>query len=255
MTATTTAPVRVYWQPGCTSCLKTKEYLTRRGVPYESVNVLESPGASDELRALGARGIPIVARGGRYVYAQSLDDVDGFLGLAADARRMLAPAVLADKLETVLATGVRLAAQVPDGGLERMMPNRPRSVRMLLHHIFRIGEVLLINVAERRLTMEMVVIEPPATMTLAELLDYGRDVHARVRGWAPQVPATDFTAPIDTFYGAKPLHEVLERTAWHAAQHVRQLEMVLPAMGVVPDGPLSAGTLAGLPVPEDIWDE
>ena len=32
--------VRVYWQPGCTSCLRMKEFLTKNGVPFVSVNVL-----------------------------------------------------------------------------------------------------------------------------------------------------------------------------------------------------------------------
>ncbi|MCJ7838169.1 MAG: NrdH-redoxin, partial [Burkholderiales bacterium] len=29
----------MFWQPGCTSCLRTKEFLTRQGVDYESINV------------------------------------------------------------------------------------------------------------------------------------------------------------------------------------------------------------------------
>jgi arsenate reductase-like glutaredoxin family protein len=28
--------VRVYWQPGCSSCLKTKEFLLDHGVPFVS---------------------------------------------------------------------------------------------------------------------------------------------------------------------------------------------------------------------------
>ena len=33
--------VKVYWQPGCSSCLKTKEFLKDNGVDFKSVNVLE----------------------------------------------------------------------------------------------------------------------------------------------------------------------------------------------------------------------
>ena len=33
--------VKVYWQPGCSSCLKTKEFLMDNGIPFKSVNVLE----------------------------------------------------------------------------------------------------------------------------------------------------------------------------------------------------------------------
>jgi arsenate reductase-like glutaredoxin family protein len=40
------AAITVYWQPGCTSCLKTKEFLRSHGVVFESVNVREDPGPS-----------------------------------------------------------------------------------------------------------------------------------------------------------------------------------------------------------------
>ena len=33
--------IKAYWQPGCTSCLRMKEFLTKHGVPFVSVNVLE----------------------------------------------------------------------------------------------------------------------------------------------------------------------------------------------------------------------
>src|SRR5690606_4512263 len=31
--------IKVYWAPGCSSCLRTKEFLTKRGIAFESVNV------------------------------------------------------------------------------------------------------------------------------------------------------------------------------------------------------------------------
>ena len=33
--------LKVYWQPGCSSCLKTKEFLLANGMEFESINVLE----------------------------------------------------------------------------------------------------------------------------------------------------------------------------------------------------------------------
>jgi glutaredoxin len=50
--------VRVFWQPGCTSCLRTKEFLTRAGVDYESINVHGNAQAMAELAKLGARSVP-----------------------------------------------------------------------------------------------------------------------------------------------------------------------------------------------------
>ena len=56
------APLKVYWQPGCSSCLKTKEFLLANGVEFESINVLENEKGFQELDALGVRLVPIVAR-------------------------------------------------------------------------------------------------------------------------------------------------------------------------------------------------
>ena len=35
----TTERVRVFWQPGCSSCLRTKEFLSNNGVDYESTRL------------------------------------------------------------------------------------------------------------------------------------------------------------------------------------------------------------------------
>ena len=57
--------IKAYWQPGCTSCLRMKEFLTKHGVPFVSVNVLEDKDAFAELATLGIRSVPIIRRGQR----------------------------------------------------------------------------------------------------------------------------------------------------------------------------------------------
>ena len=41
--------LRVYWRPGCSSCVKIKEFLTNLGVEYESINVSARPEAMEEI--------------------------------------------------------------------------------------------------------------------------------------------------------------------------------------------------------------
>ena len=94
--------VKVFWQPGCTSCLRTKEFLTKSGVDYESINVHGNPAGMEELRKLGARSVPVVARGGKFVFAQALGDVIEFLDLKVQAQERLSPDELVKKLELVL---------------------------------------------------------------------------------------------------------------------------------------------------------
>ncbi len=51
--------IRVYWQPGCTSCLRTKEFRAKNGVPFLSRNVLADDAAFEELKHFGLRQVPI----------------------------------------------------------------------------------------------------------------------------------------------------------------------------------------------------
>src|ERR671938_994565 len=86
--------LRVYWRPGCSSCVKVKEFLTNLGVDYESINVSARPEAMAELAELGVRTVPVVARGKDYVFAQELADVSQFVGRKVDFKRMAAPALV-----------------------------------------------------------------------------------------------------------------------------------------------------------------
>lgn len=65
----------------------------------------------------------------------------------------------------------------------------------------------------------------------------------------------DCATPVPNYYGTPPLREVLERTEWHAAQHVHQLTSLLEGLGIRPDRPLTAADLADLPLPEKAWDD
>lgn len=49
------------------------------------------------------------------------------------------------------------------------------------------------------------------------------------------------------------MRQLLERSAWHSAQHARQLMAVLERFGIEPNGSLTAADLAGLPLP-GLWE-
>src|SRR5258706_11857383 len=119
--------LRVYWRPGCSSCVKVKEFLTNLGVDFESINVSAKPEAMDELRELGVRTVPVVARGKEYVFAQELADVSEFIGRKVDFRR-LPPDALDRKWQAVRAAAQRHVRQIPPAKPEeRAPPGRPRS--------------------------------------------------------------------------------------------------------------------------------
>ncbi|MBU2532483.1 MAG: NrdH-redoxin, partial [Alphaproteobacteria bacterium] len=53
--------------------------MSVRGIEFDSVNVLNNDDAIAEMQRLGARSIPIVSRGDKFVFAQVLQDVVDFL--------------------------------------------------------------------------------------------------------------------------------------------------------------------------------
>jgi glutaredoxin len=254
---TTAERVRVFWQPGCTSCLRTKEFLTRQGVDYESINVHGNPAGMEALRALGARSVPIVARGRDFVYAQSLADVVRFLELDIRLHDKLAPQQLVDKLDLVLAAAVRYVRQIPAERLDKPFRNRNRPVRLLAHHVFRIPEAFLEAMRDGRELSYELIMQPPedALRTTEDLARYGEGVRAAVRAWWQGYPDKGCERMMDTYFGRHRVHEVLERSAWHPAQHARQLMLLLEELGIEPQGRLSAQDLAGLPLPEKAWDD
>ena len=160
----TAEKVRVFWQPGCTSCLRTKEFLTRQGVDYESINVHGNDAAMAELNKLGARSVPIVARGGEFVFAQTLGDVIKFLGLEVKPQQRLAPDALMQKMDLVLRAAARYVRQIPAAQLDKPFRNRNRPIRVLAYHVFRIVEGFLESMDDGALlTYERIMEGAPPT--------------------------------------------------------------------------------------------
>lgn len=250
--------VTVYWQPGCSSCLKTKEFLLEHGVPFVSKNVLEDPEAFRELEALGVRLVPIVTKGGEWANGAVFRDVARVAGFDYRAPRMLAPEALAGKVLMILDAAHRYLAQIPEEKLDVVLPGRPRSYRQLCYHVFNIPEVFLGHVEDGApYTYEALKsVLPPELVTRQDLLEHGAAIRARFAAWWERDGKdTDFRQPGDVYYGEVSMHEVLERTGWHSGQHTRQVILMLrEKLGIEPDGPLADADFAGLPMPKNIWD-
>jgi glutaredoxin len=247
------AAITVYWQPGCTSCLKTKEFLRSHGVVFESVNVREDPGAFAKLTALGARSVPVVARSDEFVYGQDLATVARFVGIDA-ALDSLATPVLVSRLLALLDTAAALAEQLPPDVLRKPLPGRNRTHLDLAYHVSQVVVGFLDAALGGRLTFEHFERKPPGHLgAAADVAQLIRSVSQALAVWWGANQAR-LPAGLDTYYGRQPLHAVLERTTWHVAQHVRQLERLLELRGVQPQPRLAPALLAGLPLPDDVWD-
>ena len=221
------------------------------------MNVLEDEGGLERLRAFGARSVPIVSRGKEFVFAQVIKDVVDFLGLADDTRPELAPAELAARYRHVLETAIRLTRQMPDSELENELPNRPRSWRVLMHHLFQIPNAFLdMDASGTPMRYEDLTAPPPDDMrSSADIAAFGERTRERFGAWWEAVRDEDFDREMEVYFGITSRHEMLERTVWHSTQHVRQLSSLLEQSGIEPDAPLTVQDIAGLPLTEKVWDE
>lgn len=254
MEAATSARIKVFWQPGCSSCLRTKEFLTKQGIDFESINVHNNPAGMAELAELGARSVPVVALGGRYTLCQSFNDVVKFLDLKTKLMDPLPPEQLVAKLDLVLGAAARYTRQFSESQLREVFRNRNRTPAGTAFHIFRVAEMGLQAAQQIELRFEGFNDVPPAEWTGEDIANWGLQVRQRLLDWWAQQTDRKLDYPVPTYYGQRPMHDVLERTAWHAAQHTRQLVIMLESHGTQADRPLTAEDLAGLPVPDEVWD-
>jgi glutaredoxin len=243
----------VYWQPGCTSCLKTKEFLRARGIEFESVNVREDPGARAALEKLGARSIPVIARGTEFAYGQDLDTVAKFVGIDFE-HVVLGVPVLVSRLLALLDCAAHLTEQIPATALRTRLPGRERTHLDLAYHVSQIVIAFLDAALGGRLTFEHFERKPPEhVVTASDAARLTRSVSQALAVWW-SASQSRLPEAIDTYYGRRPLRAVLERTTWHVAQHGRQLQRLLELQGLSPSPGLPPALLAGLPLPDDVWD-
>lgn len=249
--------IRVYWQTGCTACLRTKEFLQRHGIPFVSRDVLGDEGALDELQRFGIRQVPIVTRGDQWANGQVLADVARLAGIPWGPQQILPVAELDRRLQAILSGAQRYVGQLPDASLGQLLPNRPRSYATLGFHIFNIAECFLEHSEGIGLVYDAYNRSlPPGLKSKSDIIGYGRDVQSRMAQWmAGPGKSADWNARADVYYGEQTLHQFLERTTWHSGQHTRQLMWLLEAQfGIALDRPLTSEVFAGLPMPVQVWD-
>ena len=243
----------VYWQPGCTSCLKAKEFLTRHGIHYHSVNVHTEPDALDHLARIGVRSVPVVERGDAFVMAQNLNELASFLGVAPTPQR-LELTELAIRLQRVMEVALAQLSVIPTGLLGASL-RRDRTVRDLGFHIFAIVEGFLESAQGGTLSEAHFYRLPNPDADIAALRQHGQAAIQQFTAWWERYADTAASRSYATYYGDQTATELLERTCWHTAQHCRQMAAFLTQAGVEQPEQLSSADLAGLPVPEHVWDD
>jgi len=247
--------ISVYWTTGCSSCVRVKEFLTGKGVPFESINVATHPAAMKFLASLGIRSIPVVVRGEEYTFAQSLDDVARFVGID-HAANYLAPEVLVERWKQIMAIATDAISKIPAAMLDRVpAPPRTRTVRDIAYHIFQVPDAFLQVVIDGLEDWTVVAnIDAPPAIDVAGILAYAEDKKKRVAQWWDTLDDRSCQRPLKMFYGTHSLHSFLERSVWHSAQHTRQLLWWTQQNGIAVDRQLTTELLEGLPMPQGLWE-
>ncbi|MEX2642902.1 MAG: DinB family protein [Acetobacterales bacterium] len=232
------------------------EFLSARAVDFDSINVQEDPEGLKLLFSLGPRTTPVVSKGTDYTFGQNTRQVADFLGLNLD-HTPLPPEKLVEKLDMVLAATQRMVVQIPVEHKEENVRNRKRTYRVLTHHMPRIAEAFLEAVEEGVFYTPELPTRPPGDdiQSFGQIADYAGQVRRRLADWWKNLDDKSCKWTVETYYGSQAAHDLLERTTWHTAQHVRQIMLSLEGWGIEPDGRITMDDLAGLPMPEKAWDD
>lgn len=232
----------------------TKELLSKRGIEFRSLDIENDPGALEELRALGLTTVPVVAVGDRYVVGWNPPKVAELVGFEL-VEQETPPHELIDSLRMLLEASVRAVRQVPDAHLMMKSPDRDRPLRQLAHHIFRVIEagVDADVLGEFPAADWLFGKDIPAHTSADRIARYGEAVQAKFAVWFERLDPVAFGRKVEADVGPRTLSQVLERTRFHAAQHLRQIYVFLDWIGVEPDRPLTADDLKGIQLPDAVW--
>lgn len=228
--------------------------LSSWGIEFDPVDVQANPAALDELKRLGVPLVPAVAVGDRAVHGWNPHGYAELLGIRYAPPPRFAPRELAARLDTILDAVQALIARLDAAQMAWEPPERKRTLRDLAYHVFRLSLAFIDAMDLGALPEGWLQEKAPAEFRDGgDIARYGALVRGRIQGWFQGVADEEFARTLDVYYGPQSGHELLERTTWHAGQHLRQLYDLAGRLGVTPPAPLPADALEGLPLPASLW--
>ena len=221
---------------------------------FDAVNVEGNEQHLAELHELGAPNVPAVAVEGRIVHGWQPRLYAELVGVPYDGSEMLSPDELRRRLDTILALTQAAVRAAPEENLAVKPADRERTLRNLAFHVFRVAAAFLDCLEQRQFLVAWFKETAPENLRNGvELAEHGGKVRHRLAAWFATAPAEGYQEPAETYYGQCSVHELLERTTWHAAQHMRQIYHVLEEARVLPPGGLDHAVFDGLPLPREMW--
>ena len=219
---------------------------------FDGFDVEAEPERRRDLEPFGIPRVPATIVGDRAVHGWNPAALAELVGVTYTEREPLKPDELAGRLDQVLAATQRAMRQIPREHLGMKKPGRDRSVHQLGFHVFRISASFVDTREQGYLSADVFEERAPAEMTDGDAVArYGDTVRRRIADYVAKPGWCEGT--VDTYYGPQGAHDFMERTTWHAAQHLRQIYWFLDQMGVKAEAPITDTDLAALPIPRDVW--
>ena len=198
--------------------------------------------------------MPAVSVGDRAVHGWNPAGYAALLGVPYAESTQLPPRELARRMDRILESAQGLVARLDAGQLDVVPPERKRSIRDLAFHIFRVG-LSFVDTMDRG-GMPDTWFEERAPVDMrdgGDVARWGALVRGRITGWFEGAGEDEFTRVLQIYYGPQGAHDLLERTAWHCGQHLRQLYVLAERLGVTAPSPLPTDAFKGLPMPDALW--
>lgn len=217
--------------------------------------MLGNPKAQAELKALGVPVVPVTVLGERMVHGWNPAALAELVNVPYDGAIALDPQELGETLDNLLFHNQHLIKKVPLDKLEGLKhPERPRVLRDLAFHVFRLSAAFVDTMEEGYFPEAWLLEDAPEDIRTGEQIAvYGEGVRSHIRAWFAGAPEEVFQGMAKTYYGEQLVHELLERTAWHAGQHLRQVYNLLEEDGFLPADSLPDAVFEGLPMPTELW--
>lgn len=198
--------------------------------------------------------VPAVAVGDRAVHGWNPAGYAELVGVTYTPVTKLTPSVLATRLDRVLAATEALVRAIPADRMEWTPPERNRPLADLGYHVFRLSLGFAEGVDRNSFPETVHTETAPADLRTGDAIArYGALVRGRLSGWFAGAGPDEYDRVVHTYWGPVIAHDLLERTTWHAAQHLRQLYILTARIDVAPPVPEPTDAYENLPMPTAIW--
>lgn len=232
----------------------TKEFLSDRGIPFETRDVLLNPAAKAELQALGLDVTPVTVIGDKVIIGFNAPELAAAFGIPGLESKQADPRWMLSELELLMPAVIKIARQIPDNKLEWVTPEGKGTMRNLTYHTLNRPMMALEAEKTGEHTWEekrAVVKDALATgfKTSEEIARYGEGVLETMRWWLGGTGNCDLGKVADTYHGPQTVGFMLTLAVGHMVHHIKQLYNYLDMIGITPEDPIGEKEFAGVLVP------